>query len=161
MPLSSQARIIALCGDEGVGKSYLAAQSGRKIVSFADGLREIVSVMTGIPAADMKKQSIKNMPLSLLAQFGEANGNIRDLLIATGNMLRSYNDDYFIIDAFERMKEGRIIIDDLRFSHEATSLRETFGDELEIIRVTNGDTSTTHADKYGTIVADRVYVNEH
>lgn len=165
MTLESSARIIALCGDEGIGKSYLAAHSGRKVVSFADPLRDIVSEMTGIPPIDLKEQSVKTMSLSSLHLFGtNVSGTIRDLLIDVGKFMRKYNDEYFVLAAVDRLSEpGLFIIDDLRFDHEAEMLRKYFDkDEVEIVHVASEDAEKMwHYDKYSIVgfPVDRVYIN--
>lgn len=164
-PITSNARIIALCGDEGVGKSYLAANSGRRVVSFADPLRDIISVMTGIPSTDLKQQDVKKMPLDRLHLFGDARGTVRDLLIDVGGFMRKYNNDYFMLTAVDRLNSpGQFIIDDLRFDHEAEILRKHFdADEVEIIRVTSEatDVGDWHRDKYSIVgfKVDSVYHN--
>ncbi len=167
---TSDHRIIALCGPEGVGKTYLASRSGRRVVSFADPLRDIVSVMTGIPTTDLRDGDVKRIPLRNLAVFSSNDERtIRDLLIATGGFMRSFNDDYFITTTMDILDgDGFYIIDDLRFDREAAVLRECFGDDVIIIRVASdeGDVyaeGMTYKDRYTTngIDYDEAWINRH
>lgn len=165
---TSDHRIIALCGPEGVGKTYLATRSGRRVVSFADPLRDIVSVMTGIPTADLRDGAVKRMPLKNLAVFScPDERTVRDLLIATGGFMRSFNDDYFITTTIDILDgDGFYIIDDLRFDREAAALREYFGDDVIIIRVASDEEDIyaegmTYKDRYTTngIDYDDAWIN--
>jgi hypothetical protein len=153
MVITSHARIIALCGDEGAGKSHIARHSGRIVVSFADALRNITEAATGIPSEDLKEQRVKAMKLSSLYLFGDCRETVRDLMIGIAGKIREFNDDYFVGAVIDRLTEpGMYIIDDLRFANEARALRERFDeDELEIIQVNEGRTYDFRVDS--------VYIN--
>jgi len=172
MKIQSSARIIALCGPEGVGKTYLTSQSSRRRVSFADPLREIVAAMTGIPANDLRNQEVKKMPLSDLSSFDpDDKRTVRDLLIETGDFMRRINETYFAEKAVEVLSEdGEFIIDDLRFDNELKFIKDEFGDDVEVILVVDDHTlknidndqlSIVYRDRYteNGIVPDSVYFN--
>ena len=135
-------------------------------------MREIVSAMTGLSVEDLRDQGTKKMELGCLPAFApDDTKTVRDLLIKTGEFMRQFNDTYFVEKVIDVLLEDeQFIIDDLRFSREMESIKERFGDEVEIILIVNGDErqkinvtpgSIVYKDRYSVkgIIPDSIYVN--
>lgn len=127
---------IAIRGPNASGKTYLAKLISnaldRKILSFADPLRDICSGILGIPEESLKEQGIKERQV----RHGN-NETVRDLLIDVATRIRKYDDKFFCKSLVNRAAGNFTIIDDLRFEIEEELLRETFGDSLLILDISN------------------------
>ena len=141
--------IIGISGKAGSGKDTVAemlqdCSSGKfKSIAFADKLREICSLLTGIPVRKWSEREFKDRPNTLLKMTG------REYLVKVGMGLRKVNPKIFL-EALENNLEGGAIetapgaqdylITDTRMRNEADFIRQ----ELKgyVIRVNRPGLST-------------------
>lgn len=136
-------KCIAFRGLEGSGKTTLckrlsAGNDNYICMSFADKLREIMSVIIDINTEDLKLQDIKVSQVSSLGGV-----RVRDAMINVATTIREMNNSYFvdktIESAISAVESGKtVLIDDLRFDIEYNALVKTFGSSLLVVNVTNG-----------------------
>ena len=123
----------AQTGKDTVGK-YLADHYDFKVVSFADHLRYVCSVVTGIPLNQFYGEAKKT--------YNETWGMThREILQTLGsNGLRDgFHKEVWIKSAFAKLKPGeRYVFTDVRFPNEARAISEAGGFLIRTDRDTDG-----------------------
>lgn len=111
-------RRIAFSGSIGCGKTTIAKLFSERLgyfkLSFADEIREEASAIHGIP-------------IELFS--GSEKENYRQMLIDIGESERELDKDHWVkplLKKVRKMKDKRVVIDDVRFSHEAKRLRTRY-----------------------------------
>lgn len=125
-------RLIGIKGLAGHGKDtvanfisdYLSKGLTQKI-SFAEPLKEIVSIITGIPVVDIDRNKTTHLP--------EYNFSVRTMLqkVGTDAMRNQLDSDIWIKIAARRIgqipKNKIVIIPDVRFENEMNFIRQNNG----------------------------------
>lgn len=116
-------------------------------VSFAKILKEMASILTGVPVNYWEKPEFKE---SYNVTFGKTN---RKLLQDIGQGLRDYVGYNVWVNALFRSysNECKWIISDVRFVNEATAIKEASGILIRINKVPkyeDNDVSETNLDNY-------------
>lgn len=119
--------LIGISGKRGVGKSsladYFVKNFGFQKVSFAESLKNYASLLFDFED-DSFSLTKKEKP------FKNYDWSPRDFMIRLGDFLRYHDEDYFVNDTMSRLKnkkEGRYIIDDVRFLNEAEAIKNKNG----------------------------------
>ena len=119
--------IIGLAGPIGCGKTtvarMLASKLGGNVDSFANGVREEVNAVFGIPYELMATQEGK-------ASIWKLGLTVRDIMQLWGtNFRRAQDPEYWVKRAVAIAEErgGNVIFDDVRFPSEANAIRDRGG----------------------------------
>lgn len=142
-------RIIGLCGFKGSGKSFTANRIkaeletkifGVKIISFADGLREMTYKLMGtdLNAQEYSEFKEKDFKMELSGKTISFTG--RELLQKLGtDVLRKINDNIWIDIMKEKVLSIKndksadvIIIDDIRFENELEFVKSLRSNDVGI-----------------------------
>lgn len=142
-------RIIGLCGFKGSGKTFTAnrmkaelEKEGKtvKLLSFADGLREMTYKLIGkeLNVTQYNEFKVKEFKMELSDITITFTG--RELLQKFGtNILRNINEDIWIDIMYEKIfsdeifnKFDTIIIDDVRFSNEESFIKQLQRSNIEV-----------------------------
>lgn len=128
-----------------------------EIRKFADALKEIITILTGIPRADLEKIEVKqstlgsewnrSVPCNCCEECGfekKIETTVRDFhqIIGT-DAIRLYFPNAWVNALMNKYKEdNKWIVTDVRFPNEADIIRKKGGILIRVIRVTTGDIST-------------------
>jgi hypothetical protein len=117
--------LIALVGQKGVGKTTIAhhlVTNGFIEVSFADTLKESLSLLLGIPRSAFDNPASKETPF----EVGGHSMTPRQMMQAYGDLVKSLFGETVLIDAVRRRIDAidsgggmGIVISDVRFPSEA------------------------------------------
>lgn len=134
-------RLIGISGKIGAGKDTVAKalqniltyDTGKhwEVKKYAGKLREVASILTGIPADDFENREVKDR---WLPQY---NMTVREFLQKLGtDAIRNNIHDYaWIIALFNtRTESDNWIISDMRFKNEARAVKNSHGILLRINR---------------------------
>lgn len=114
---------VALVGPPGSGKTTVAKHLeglGYKRVSFAEPLKDITSVVSGLPRAAFDSRELKD-------KIAAEGMTPRDLLKHTASLLEKFclgNPWVKIAESKIRESKHKIVIDDLRYEHELKMLEK-------------------------------------
>ncbi|MCK4967775.1 MAG: hypothetical protein KAS12_01855 [Candidatus Aenigmarchaeota archaeon] len=136
--------VIALLGDHGIGKNYLAEKIGNfrsedfgnipaiNIQELADPLKDIICKILGV-----SREKIENSKRTKkLFQVGNRKMVMRDILRLFGEGMKTLDNKIWVKKLFTELSLSEInIIPDLRFLEEYTFLKEHV--ELFIVRLGN------------------------
>jgi hypothetical protein len=95
-----------------------------KIIGFSDGVKEIVSILSGISAIEFENRRLKE---SYCEKFKMT---YRNLLIHVGMGFRQLNEEVWIDDAFKKINSSTsltFIIKDVRFDNEIIRIKKEKG----------------------------------
>lgn len=133
--------LIGLCGAAGAGKNtvadFLADSSGCAFlqVAFADPLYECVSVITGLPVAQLKDREVKEASVPWLGK------SPRQMLQSLGTEWGrdTIHDEIWIRITMNRVASelacGRsVVITDVRFDNEAAAITQAGGEVWRVVR---------------------------
>lgn len=162
-------RLIGIKGLAGHGKDtvanfisdYLSSSITQKI-SFAEPLKEMVSIITGIPVVDIDKNKTTYLP--------EYNLSVRTMLqkVGTDAMRNNLDSDVWIKIAARRIgqipKHKIVVIPDVRFENEMKFIRQNQGVVLCVHRPIGMDDSIyEHVSERGQLMlpdCDHTLVND-
>lgn len=160
--------IIGITGKIGSGKDTVATivkelypEMEWQIKGFADKLRQVASLLTGIPAEDMKGQEVKaqevwefNMTLrQLLQRLGtnairnnlHPNAWVNALMVDYIRIEKTGNDPVF--GEYQALKEDvwpNWLVTDTRFPNELNAITDKGGICIRIVRLDNPYPSSNH-----------------
>lgn len=139
-------KVIAICGMKRVGKDtaamLIAQEFGYKHVKISGPLKKVCNILFGFSHDQMENETkdciderIGISPRKALQFVGTEmmQYKIQELLPTIGRS--------FWINTLLRQEEGPIVISDMRFLHEAKAIKEQYGNESFIIKVTRPDNS--------------------
>lgn len=162
-------RLIGIKGLAGHGKDtvanfisdYLSSSITQKI-SFAEPLKEMVSIITGIPVMDIDKNKATYLP--------EYNLSVRTMLqkVGTDAMRNQVDSDVWIKIAARRIghipKHKIVVIPDVRFENEMNFIRQNHGIIITVHRPMMLDNSIyEHISESGQLylpVCDHTIIND-
>ena len=119
--------LIGISGKIGSGKSTLALflnilRPEYKRNSFAENVRKVTSISTGIPIENMRSSDDKNVYVE------EWNMTVGELFQTWGTKGREINPDAWVNSLFSAFDENsRWVIDDVRYPNEADRIRAKGG----------------------------------
>lgn len=155
-------QLIGLVGRKGSGKDtaalYLEDKHGFKRYAFADALKEVCSTLYDVDATVFHDPALKEVPLK------DWNVTPRWILQTVGtDMVRLHlGDDFWIrrLDA-SMPREGRIVLSDVRFKHEADFVRSRGGLLVRIVAQPSAPNTDLHVSEteLDTIDTDTSVVN--
>lgn len=139
-------KIIGLVGRKHSGKDTIASclydlkGDGVLLIAFADKLKSMASIMSGIPYSHFHDQEKKEVRCHRVVGFGDRLVSPRDVLIEYGNMYRDwFGDDYFVWHVLSKIEKERenydiIVVTDVRFENECRALKELGSDIYYVSR---------------------------
>jgi hypothetical protein len=120
--------LIGISGRRGVGKTALATyfvqNFGFQKLAFADSLKAYASLFFEFEEADFTDVKRKE------TKFKDFEFTPREFMIRLGDFLRFHDEDFFVKDLVGKLKnkkEGRYIVDDVRFPNELEALKKKDG----------------------------------
>lgn len=138
-----ETRVIGLCGPIGCGKSTIARRLNKAIpdsavMSFADGVRDVMRLAYDIPASKWKKPEFKNNPSD---RFNGSTPRRGLQLVGTEGFRAFYPDTWvdYLHRRIERSHYSVIIVDDVRFLNEADWIKRVGGDLIYVQSKTHHD----------------------
>jgi hypothetical protein len=127
--------IIGICGAAGAGKDTIAERlaeaHGFRRIAFADPLYEMLEVMTGLPAAQMRDRTSKEQEIGWLGK------SPRQLLQSLGTEWgrKHVSDDVWVRLTMRTASQSPLVaIPDVRFDNEAEAVREAGGQVWSVVR---------------------------
>jgi len=126
--------------DEESVKNFILQNNTWQIVKYAENLKKIASVLTGIPREKFEDQEFKKTKMP--SEWGDI--TVRQFLQTLGtNALRDQvNEDIWINSLFSDFKpESHWLITDVRFPNEAEAVKKKGG---IVVRVDRGLVTGTH-----------------
>lgn len=140
--------VVGLSAFKGSGKTTLAKHLEKKgfhRVSFADPIREMLEFQNPYLLSEEGAKPLQEILLHQSWQdlkTTEYSEQIRNLMISTGNALRSLDESLIIRVAHDRVCElldggDKVVIDDVRLPSEAQFVRELGGVVIRINRPTS------------------------
>ena len=132
--------IIGISGKMGAGKDTAAAilvKMGYLQASFAQNLKSVASIITGIPYDEIVTREVKRM------QAPDTNLTVAQVFQLLGNGIRNIlGDDIWIKSLFNNIKgDENVVISDVRYLNEAEAIRKRGG---IIIRIERSKENTAH-----------------
>lgn len=160
--------IIGLTGAARSGKdtfaSFLVENHGYKRLAFADTLREMVSLMTGLTPAELSDGALKETPIEWLG--GKSPRQLMQTL-GTEWGRDSVCPDVWLNIVAQRLRQARqegfigVVITDVRFDNEAEFIRSRGGWVVQIVRP-SATPVAQHASERGISedLIDETFVND-
>jgi adenylate kinase family enzyme len=122
--------IIGFAGKMGAGKTtaakklleWVGIEKGQ-MLSFADGLREVVSILTNKPAMELKKQEVKN------EEYRNSGLTYGQILQKVGVQWREFNENIWVEKLEQKINKNKkyTFIDDVRFPNELEWIKKMGG----------------------------------
>ena len=143
--------IIGLSGKKGSGKTTVANMlleyfPNHEIVGFADKLKQVLSLLTGMPGLSLTHQSVKQMPLPKEWQSdlpGDLTYRKALQFIGTELFRNQFHPDTWVNALFADYKSHKNwIVHDVRFPNEMARIKANNGIMVRIIR--NGVEEDSH-----------------
>lgn len=133
MTTNAPTRLIAITGKRGHGKTTAALvleRAGYRHINFADGVKEVVELVYGIPMEVLQHAVLKETMLD-----GYPNATPREVMQQVGtDMFRAYRDDTWV-EMFKRRSGdySHVVCSDLRFPNEADAVRALGGTIIKVV----------------------------
>lgn len=168
--------IIGFAGKMGSGKTtasnllhgyYKMNGTETRILSFANGVRDVVGLITGIPSSELKKTEIKNQKNKNGKTYGQ-------ILQEVGTELRKIVGEDVWVDYLQNImkktSESIVFIDDVRFPNEVEMIRKNEkGKVIKLIRAVDNPNETrdpnhiseTALDDYKIPILPNIFDSHH